>query len=143
MRPREACVVSCLAVSGLCPPFGPSPCFLSLLPQPFFLSLRKSDLSPVFCTACCLTSKVIALFVLHLQEPWFVCSNCSSQFPLKFTMSSFLSFSNEFSLLLFHSSLISHLMFLSDLLLASCSFSLLINLFVLHVMGLDSTHPGP
>lgn len=108
----------------------------------FYLS-GSQTLSPVFCTACCLTSKVIALFVLHLQEPWFVCSNCSSQFPLKFTMSSFLSFSNEFSLLLFHSSLISHLMFLSDLLLASCSFSLLINLFVLHVHGSRLHAPRP
>lgn len=108
----------------------------------FYLSGSQTR-SPVFCTACCPTSKVIALFVLCLQEPWFVCSSCSSQFPLKFTMSSFLSFSNEFCLLLFHSSLISHLMFLSDLLLASCSFSLLMNLFVLHVHGSRLHAPRP
>lgn len=95
----------------------------------------SQTLSPAFRAACCLTSKVVALFVLHLQEPRLVSSSCPSQLPLKFTMSSFLSFSNEFSLLLFHSSLISHLMFLSDLLLASCPFPLLINLFVLHVHG--------
>lgn len=100
-----------------------------------FCLLGSQTLSPAFCTACCLTSKVVALFVLHLQEPWLVSPSYPSQFPLKSTMSSFLSFSNEFSLLLVHSSLISYLMFLSDLLLASCPFPLLINLFVLHVHG--------
>lgn len=58
-------------------------------------------------------------------------------------LSSFLTFSNEFSLQLFHSSLISYHMLLSDLLLSSCSFSLLVNLFILHVCWSPPLAPWP
>ena len=47
-----------------------------------FCLLGSQTLSPAFRTACRLTSKLVALFVLHLQEPRFVSSSCPSQFPL-------------------------------------------------------------
>lgn len=111
------------------------PAFCLFVLSHFFLSLGKSD--PLTSLPHCLLPDIQSgsPFCPASPEPQLVSSSCPSQFPLKSTMSSFLSFSNEFSLLLLHSSLISHLMFLSDLLLASCPFPLLINLFVLHVHG--------
>lgn len=123
----------------MCLPHHPSPVSSVCLPPPLLPPLRSlkkhSPSHQISACYCCGTSRVVTLFVTScfprrpgciLRAAVAIC--CSDSL-----LSSLLIFSNEFSLQLLHSSLISYQMFLSDLLLSSCSFSLLVNLFIPHV----------
>lgn len=81
----------------------------------------------------CPTSRVRSLLVLFHRSPGCFVAAALAIFSSNSLLSSFLTFSSEFSLQLFHPSLISYQMFPSDLLLSSCSVSLFVHLFILHI----------